>query len=455
MKYLGLVILLHFYFGIFTGYSQTFGPRQIIQEDPGTVRMARSADFDGDDDMDVVIAANNLIAWYENLDGLGNFGEPISIQEGMSQSQSLYPTDIDNDQITDLVVAYFDLEIVGWYKNLGNGTFGPIQIINEGIFGTFQIECYDLDGDIDTDVILGLANSQGLYWFENSNGDGTSWNENIIDATIQEARSQAVGDIDGDNDLDILTNSVGNVYVSWYPNLDGNGNFGTLNEVDTVGLYENSVNLVDLDGDEDLDILSQKTNEVIWRENIDGMGNFSTYNLISDQAFGIYQVIAVDVDNDFDFDVVSISTDDNKVAWYENLDGLANFGPQQIIDANLFAPRTVHAADLDGDGDMDIISAALSSGNHQLVWYENLTILGIDSDVSDKVIIVPNPVEDSFSIQSQYPISNVRILETSGKSMMEVSEGFENISLKNLQSGMYLVEIQIEHHKVVKKLVKQ
>lgn len=441
--------------GNFTSYSQVFGPRKVVDEDGGTVRMVRTADFDGDNDMDVVIAANNNIAWYENLDGLGTFGEPITIQEGMQQSFGLFPADIDGDESIDLVVAYFDEDILAWYKNLGDGTFEDIQIVSQVIDGAFFPSCFDLDGDNDLDIVLGLSNTLGLYWFENSNGDGEVWEEHLIDGSIEQARAQAIGDIDGDNDLDILSNEVGVSYLSWFPNMDGNANFGSKIVVENAGLYENSVNLVDIDGDDDLDILSQKTYEVIWRENIDGIGTFSSYMVISNQAFNIQQVIPVDVDNDEDFDVVSVSAEDNKVAWYENLDGFGNFGPQKIVDANLDAPRTITAADLDGDGDLDLLSAALSNDNRQVVWYENLTILNVDSNVANKVSIVPNPVDDSFRVHSQYPIITVRIMESSGKSLMEVSEGFENISLKSLQSGMYLVEIQIESHKVVKKLVKQ
>ena len=42
-------------------------------------------------------------------------------------------------------------------------------------------------------------------------------------------------------------------------------------------------------------------------------------------------VYAVDLDGDDDMDVLSASHGDNKIAWYENIDGLGNFGDQQII----------------------------------------------------------------------------------------------------------------------------
>ena len=66
--------------------------------------------------------------------------------------------------------------------------------------------------------------------------------------------------------------------------------------------------------------------------------------------FGEQQVItptadAADLDGDGDFDVLSASYSDDKIAWYEN-DGSGNFGEQQVIttsaDATLgtFTPPT-------------------------------------------------------------------------------------------------------------------
>ncbi|HAT65856.1 MAG TPA: hypothetical protein DCS66_14890, partial [Flavobacteriaceae bacterium] len=69
---------------------QTFGSKQIINPDQSGIRMIRTADFDNDEDMDVVVAAFDFITWYRN-DGNGNFSAPIVIQEGMGQSFSLAP----------------------------------------------------------------------------------------------------------------------------------------------------------------------------------------------------------------------------------------------------------------------------------------------------------------------------------------------------------------------------
>ena len=69
-------------------------------------------------------------------------------------------------------------------------------------------------------------------------------------------------------------------------------------------------------------------------------------------------VYAGDLDGDGDLDVLSASFGDDKIAWYENMDGKGSFGPQQVITTAAIRPRSVYAADLDGDGDLDVLSAS-------------------------------------------------------------------------------------------------
>ena len=68
-------------------------------------------------------------------------------------------------------------------------------------------------------------------------------------------------------------------------------------------------------------------------------------------------VFAADLDGDGDMDLASASLDDDKIVWYENTDGKGTFGSQQIVSTS-DGSRSVFAADLDGDGDMDLASAS-------------------------------------------------------------------------------------------------
>jgi hypothetical protein len=84
-------------------------------------------------------------------------------------------------------------------------------------------------------------------------------------------------------------------------------------------------------------------------------------------ANGASSVYAADVDGDGDMDVLSASFNDDKIAWYEN-DGRQNF-TNHIITRAADGAQSVYAADVDGDGDLDVLSA--SSNDDKIAWYEN------------------------------------------------------------------------------------
>jgi hypothetical protein len=98
----------------------------------------------------------------------------------------------------------------------------------------------------------------------------------------------------------------------------------------------------------------------------DGQQHFTNYTITS-AAAGARSVYAADVDGDGATDVLSASWLDDKIAWYEN-DGQHNFTSHTITRAANGA-TSVYAADVDGDGDVDVLSA--SSNDNKIAWYEN------------------------------------------------------------------------------------
>ena len=58
------------------------------------------------------------------------------------------------------------------------------------------------------------------------------------------------------------------------------------------------------------------------------------------------------------------------------------FGSQQVITTAAARPHSVYAADLDGDGDLDVLSA--SYDDDKIAWYENLS-QPTQSGIGDKV----------------------------------------------------------------------
>ena len=119
------------------------------------------------------------------------------------------------------------------------------------------------------------------------------------------------------------------------------------------------------------------TDKIAWYEN-DGNQNF-TEQIISTTANGATSVFAADVDGDGDMDVLSASQFDNKIAWYEN-NGSQNF-TEQIISTSTDGARSVFAADVDGDGDTDVLTASSDNYTSRIAWFEHLNPL--DGDFND------------------------------------------------------------------------
>ncbi len=140
--------------------------------------------------------------------------------------------------------------------------------------------------------------------------------------------------------------------------------------ISTTADFTRSVFAKDVDGDGDIDVLSASAldNKIAWYENDGGSPPTFSERVISTGAAGAHSVFATDVDGDGDIDVLSASRDDNKISWYESDGGLPPTFTERVISTNANAAVSVFATDMDGDGDTDVLSA--SSDDNKIAWYE-------------------------------------------------------------------------------------
>lgn len=95
-------------------------------------------------------------------------------------------------------------------------------------------------------------------------------------------------------------------------------------------------------------------------------GQFGGQHIIYDASKYI-DINAADLDNDGDQDIVAISVPDQKVVWFENIDGKGNFGQQQILTLSLNSNIRITIGDVDQDNDIDVLISAIEG----LVLYIN------------------------------------------------------------------------------------
>jgi hypothetical protein len=239
----------------------------------------------------------------------------------------------------------------------------------------------DLDGDSDLDGLSASAEDDTIAWYENAAGELGEWR--VVTDQADGASSVAAADLDRDGDLDILAASARDDVIAWYDNLDQSDAFSErklISTPDPVTSRANFVSTADLDGDGDLDVLSASytDQEVAWYEHLDGQGTFGPEQVLMTGLFRhirprIDSVYAADLDSDGDLDVVSADEFNHKTYWAENLDGRGTFAAQQpVAPFSELTGGSFQIVDLDRDGDSDILAASDHEGI--ISWHENRLI---------------------------------------------------------------------------------
>ncbi len=240
----------------------------------------------------------------------------------------------------------------------------------------------DLDGDGDNDVIAIYSYYYGgaIYWYENTNGAGTSWTQRTIDTSnMRYPQDVDVADMDNDGDLDVVM--AGGYYyngytgLAWYRN-NGGALTWTKTTIDTTGCSDVKIADLDDDGDNDLvyTVYYYNNDGIYWRENTGTVSSpsWSARKSIDNQVAYPMQVDVADIDGDGDLDVgtASYQWSGGGVYVFDNANGDGSSWTTTQVDSGLKYGWDFQFYDIDGDGDQDC--AATGYYSHVLKWYENV-----------------------------------------------------------------------------------
>ncbi|MCA9169652.1 MAG: VCBS repeat-containing protein [Planctomycetales bacterium] len=370
--------------------TRMFEPHQIDLTTRDSIglqaRSTYAADIDGDGDLDVFSASRTqgLVAWHENIDGKGTFSAQRHLIAGTGNpADLLLAADLDGDNAPDLIYASSREGKIAWYENLGAGTFSDAHVIDTVATSLISIATGDIDADGDPDVLVAASGDNTIAWYEN--GGGSFGTQQVVTDQAIRAMSVTSADLDHDGDLDILAASAGDDALAWYENLDGSGTFGDRKLIATPDLalsHANFASAADLDGDGDLDVLANSygshDSTVSWYENLDGQGTFGPRQQLMTGLFRhgrprIDTVLAADLDSDGDLDVVTADEFNHYTFWNENLGGHGAFAaPQPIGPFTELTGGSFEIVDMDADGDLDLLSASDHEGI--IAWHENRLI---------------------------------------------------------------------------------
>jgi hypothetical protein len=193
------------------------------------------------------------------------------------------------------------------YVNDGTGTFTDSGQ-SLGSYRTTSIALGDIDSDQDLDLVVGNDNGEANRVYLND-GSGT-FTDSGQSLGSYHTSSIALGDVDGDGDLDLIAGNRNNQADRVYLN-DGNGVFSDSGQA--LGPSEtHSIALADIDNDGDLDLVAGNANQANKIYVNDGGGNFADtgWDLGSYNTRG---VAVGDLDDDGDLDIVEANQQANRV----------------------------------------------------------------------------------------------------------------------------------------------
>ncbi len=194
----------------------------------------------------------------------------------------------------------------------------------------------------------------------------------VIDDSSHGNASLVAADLDGDGRLEIVAAVIeDNAVVSWSWDRRDPTRW-TRRVIDDSFVAARSVAVGDLDGDGAPDILgaSYDGGEVAWWRNLGGSPPAWGRHAIDDAYSFPHEVHAADVDGDGRLDVLAASSTLNRITLWRNQGGDPPAWREETIATGVGMAKSVTAGDLDGDGRTDVVGAALE--DNAVLWWRNL-----------------------------------------------------------------------------------
>ena len=308
------------------------------------------ADFEGDGDLDAALPGAGRDEVYVFLnDGAGAFGEQRAFPVA-DQPSKLAAGDLDGDGDADLLVVHFRSNRRIVLLNDGTANFEAGEESGAGMSAPNRLELADIDGDGDLDGIGSEAVQQVIY---RNGGDATFTFENWGVGGLVSGMS--VGDVTGDGLPDIVASHSGTFSTPGTSLLVNTGD-GTFEPEIIVGQSAGAlVSLGDLDGDGTPDAVTATPSMTVLPNELLRTGR-TTFDLY-DTANRLWSIHAADLDGDGDVDVLApTQAPDDGVAVLYN-DGSGTLSPPIIFSAGT-DPEHMAVADVDSDGDLDVALAS-------------------------------------------------------------------------------------------------
>jgi len=282
----------------------------------------------------------------DNMYGYMMAGIPLSgfpFEAGDKIQSSPAAGDVDGDGNNEIVFGSYDGKLYILSTN-GNQELAYLQsgfIIGAPALG-------DLDGDTDLEIVFTTQNgtSGKLYAIHHTGEDMDGFPVDLDEKMVVGA---ALGDLEGDGFLDIVvTTYEDNIYA-----INSDGSIKSGFPYVASHRFRSPATLVDLDGDNDLEIVAGNDDGNLYILHHDGTV-MTTYDVGNDIRGGIS---VADINDDGSNELLFVGYDDKIHIWNPTTESELDGWPYDMGNNALSCPVT---ADLDNDGDLEIVTAMKS-----------------------------------------------------------------------------------------------
>ncbi len=346
-----------------TPLSDTFyNPQQVI-----------AADFNGDGFADLALADSSdpgeanprpLVCIFRNLWPTvqrlndSTFAPPDTFRVGTG-CRSIFAADLDGDGDLDIAAANAQSGSVSILKNNGNATFAPKKDYLSPAT-PYWIDGGDYDRDGDIDLVVTSISGHSLAVLRNG-GDGSfEAGREYSTGSGSGPRHVVAADFDADGDVDLAVALQGSRNQMCFFRNNGDGTFAPA--VFFGGGNFRSVAVADVDGDGDFDLAAANQGSPtlgvsVFKNRGNAVLNPQFDPQVNYAAGRGYSIVARDFDgvNGIDLAVANADANPPTVTILKN-DSSGNFTVAQSYPTGPL-PEFVTSADVDGDGDWDLITA--------------------------------------------------------------------------------------------------
>lgn len=385
---------------------------QLIAGGYGYTFAVNPYDIDGDGDLDLTNVdivgkhpCSASLLWFEN-DGHAKFTRHVIHEKEDGWLERHCIGDINADGRADIASVSNRDGLLLWFEHPASDPRGPWtrHVITSNCPAAYDVTLADIDGDGDLDAASAGYVSNTLAWHENPGAAAVGdreWSRHIVDNTLIENRTVAACDINQDGRVDLLAACVGQGFsavgadaapadhgalVAWFENTGKSGEERWVKHViDDVSRGAIHGHPVDVDADGDLDVvmafgmqpekIAEDQHLIVWYENVD-TSKWRRHTVAAMPC--AFETIGADIDGDGDLDMAATSwSKGDRVMWFENTGDPRGAWTPHLLKEQYYAANQVIAADLDGDGRLDLAATSDDgsrrvTGANELRWWRNL-----------------------------------------------------------------------------------